>query len=206
MGPNTTWWRLSKQASSQSEVRDGKVVGRHDDGDPFGPQAVEHLGEHVGRGGVDAVERLVEDQQTGLLGDGPSEENPLPLAARQHAELVTGAMGQTDFVERSQRGGAVGATGSAQPPDEPIATHEHDLEHAHRELGIEHVGLGDVRDPGPGLLRRTTEHLEAAPAQRHQAEDRLDQRRLAGTVRTDQREGTAGVDDPVTPSSTGSPP
>ncbi|MFT3853161.1 MAG: hypothetical protein QM733_10545 [Ilumatobacteraceae bacterium] len=113
------------------------------------------------------------------------------LPAGQHAEAVVGPVGEADLAERVHRHLAVGGARPAHPADLAVAAHQHDLQDADRELPVEDVGLRHVGDLAAGALRRGAEHLDGAGDDRHEAEDRLDQRGLAGPVRPDQRERAA---------------
>src|SRR6185437_16744736 len=48
--------------------------------------------------------------------------------------------------------------------------------------GVEALALGEVADPGAGVLGRLAEDVHRARGERHQAQDRLHERRLAGAV------------------------
>ena len=58
----------------------------------------------VGAGGVDAGQRLVEQQHRGVLDERAGEQGALALAARQLAEADARLVGQPDAVERRARG------------------------------------------------------------------------------------------------------
>ena len=104
IGPKATWWRLSRQAVVAGQVGDREVVGATSPRRRRRPRSrASTSSSDVGGDGVDAVERLVEQQQPRLLGDGPGEQHPLALAAGQHAEPVAGPVGEPDPVERRRR-------------------------------------------------------------------------------------------------------
>jgi hypothetical protein len=58
-------------------------------------ELVQHLEQDFLGGSVDPIERLVEQQQLGLLGDGPGDEDALALSAREGTEPVAGPVGET---------------------------------------------------------------------------------------------------------------
>src|ERR1700710_339670 len=79
------------------EVGDRQVVRAHHDGHTIGAQAGEHGEQRIGGGGVDPVERLVEQQQARLLSHRTGEEHALTLTAGEHAEALVRTVGEADL-------------------------------------------------------------------------------------------------------------
>lgn len=146
---------------------------------------------------VDAVERLVQQQQPRLGGDRPRQQHSLALPTRQRAEPVARTLGEAHLLQRLRRRRAIGPARASEPADLPVTAHHHDLLDRDGEVGVESVGLGHVGDVAACQRGSTAQHLDPASDDRDQAEDCLDEGRLARPVGADQRDGLARVDDAV---------
>ena len=106
----------------------------------------------LGRG-VDAGDRLVEQVQVRLGGQGAGEEDAPPLAARQAPDLGPQVTVHADLLERVRDGAAVVRAWSAHAPEARVATHHDDVADGDREGPVDQLGLRHVRD-APGLAAR----------------------------------------------------
>ena len=121
----------------------------------------------------------------GLLGERPGQEHALLLAA---AELADGApleLGDAELVQTARHHLAVGGPGPLEPAQPAVAAHHDDVVHRDREAPVDLLPLGHIRD-GVGLAARLAA-VEEYPsgAHRQQADQRLEERRLAGAVGPD---------------------
>ncbi|MEK6717730.1 MAG: hypothetical protein AABZ16_09595 [candidate division NC10 bacterium] len=134
---------------------------------------------------VQVRRRLIQQQDRGLLGQGPGDGDELPLAPGQ---LVHPAGRQIRDARGLQGGlghGPVPIAFPRAPPGVRIAAHQHDLGHAEREG---HVKL--LRDHRhPLRQRRARERAEIAPPdqdapplRRHHLAQEAQERALAGAV------------------------
>ncbi len=192
MGAKATWWWLSRQPVSQARWAMLRSWVAMTTATPLLALFGQDVEEDLGGGAVDAVEGLVEEEQLRLLGQRPGQQHPLALPAGQDAEPVAGPAGQPDPVQGLVGGGPVGPARPADPADAPVTAHQHDLGHGDGELGVERVGLGHVGDAPPGPGRGGAEDLDGAGHGVDEAEDRLDQRALAGAVGPDEGQRPAG--------------
>ena len=164
-----------------------ELVAGKDHPDP-GPRALlDHLRHRPDADRVEAGERLVEDEQLGVMGEGDGQLDPLLVAVRQLFELRLGPIGQAHPLQPAHRGGIGVASRQA-------------------------VLLGEVRELladahpriQPALLRHISEseacraiHRATLPADRAavgagQAEDAAHRRRLAGAVGSEEPDDAAG--------------
>ena len=134
--------------------------------------------------------RLVEDHEV----RGAEERDPQPEALlhalREGSDEVLGAVGQADELEgRVDRCGPVRARQVGQ-----VAVQRQHLPGAHPRLIAEQ--LGEVADPSPRrqVAERRAEDAAAAAARTGQAEQQLDDRRLARAVGAEQAEHLAALD------------
>ena len=150
-------------------------VVRGDQQDPaLRPQLTEHGLDPRGAGGVDARQRLVEQQHAGVLEQRAGDQDALALAAGQRAEPPACAVGEADAVERIARRVALGARERAPGRRAAVGAHQHDVERADREV-----------EPGPVGLRhvgRPALELDLAAAHGQLAEHGAEQRGLAAAV------------------------
>ena len=137
---------------------------------------------------VHGRERFVEDQDPGRPGEGARERDPLAFTAGERPRLRAGVDPRREPIEQLESVGARGArTRAARPHREG-----HVLEHA--EMGEQHAVLEGDPDRPPfrrQIVDRLVVEQDASVCGRDQPGDRLDDRRLAGAVRTEDREGLA---------------
>ena len=84
-------------------------VRRHDHRAPLVAQPVQHLDDLAPLRRVEAVQRLVEQQQVGLVGEGLGELHALAHAVGEAAHLALGDVGEADRLERPVRAAASGS-------------------------------------------------------------------------------------------------
>ena len=160
-------------------------VGGDDDGDAEvvadPPDQPEHL---VAGGGVEAVGRFVEEDQPGVVGEGLGELGLLLHPGRVAAHRSVPLLGQPDVAQHL--GGALARRHARQ-----AGHHRHvDDEVARADVRWEAVVLGQVADLRAHLGALgddvVAEHLGPAAGRGDQAEEDLEQRRLARAVGPDE--------------------
>ena len=177
--------------------RERQLVHRRDDGQPpvepeLGDE-LEHLllAAEVERGG-----RLVEQEQRRLLRERPREDSPLLLAAAQRAQRPARELDELEAPERAVGGLVVAAPLGRERADVRRASEQDVVADAH--LGRQHRRLRHERDPAREVApsqRPGVALVEAdRPLERHELCDRAQQRALAGSVRSDQRQPLALLD------------
>ncbi len=154
------------------------------------------LGQRLAAGAVDAGQRFVEEQDLGPTGQRPGHQRPPLLAARQGGDRCTRAVGETDGGDGVVHGTPVGPP---HPPPQAGAgqsTRGDDLPHGRRDRARRLLALRHVADP-TAVLQLAAEQLHLAAEPFTQTEDALDERRLARTVRAEQRHDLAAPHDQV---------
>ena len=115
------------------------VVGHQDSGRPRGAQDGVHIGTHRGpEVGVERRERLVEQDDLGLDGEGAGEGHSLLLAARELVGVAAGQAGQAYGIEQV---GHLTAALAAGKPEGDVRSHV--------EVGEKASFLGHIADPAP---------------------------------------------------------
>ena len=128
----------------------GQVVQGGDDGEGgLGPQFLHQLQHVLLVAEVQGGGRLVQQQDRGLLGQGPGQHGPLALPARQGPQLSFGQRAQVEPVEHLARHRQV--AGAVAGEDAPVggAAQQDVVDHRHPrgdDRGLGHVG----QRPGPG--------------------------------------------------------
>ena len=133
---------------------------------------------------------LVEDHEVRCAEERDAQPETLLHALREGSDDVLGAVGQADELEgRVDRSGPVRARQAGQ-----VAVQRQHLPGPHPRLIAEQ--LGEVADPSPRrqVAERRAEDAAAAAARAGQAEQQLDDRRLARAVRAEQAEHLAALD------------
>ena len=140
--------------------------------------------------GVEAGRWLVEDEQFGVVDQGPRDHEPPPHAARQRLDPIAGSVREGDKVEERREIWPQRLAGRARK----VARVDQQVLH-HGEVGIEVVVLGDHSGAGPHLAprgrHRLAEHGELAAAWRGMTKDHAKRGGLAGAVGPEQPEAPA---------------
>ncbi len=131
--------------------------------------------------GVDARERLVEQNDRRVLYDQAGEQGALELAARERPDRPLFAAREPDGGER-RLAGRPSAKQAAPGPEPPPQAHGHEIEHGEGKIPVD---LGGLRQVGDGAVRRTA--LDPPAKHPDLADEPFQQGRLASSVRPDQR-------------------
>ena len=132
---------------------------------------------------VETRRRFIEQEDRRLLNEALGDERSLPLTTGQLVDRSTSQLEEPDSVERLVNGPPVAALERAQKTSSPIPPHPHHVVDRESELGIDggclhHVGH---RSAGRDRSRRRS----------HPTADEGEHRRLACTVRADDRSDRA---------------
>src|SRR5207248_10276507 len=98
--------------------------------------------EQVGARLVDARERLVEEEDGGVLDEGPRDEDALPLAARELAELLLRQVAQADALERVEPERPLAPAERPPPRHARERPHQRHVERRHRVVEPRSLRLG----------------------------------------------------------------
>ena len=146
---------------------------------------------------VEADRRLVEHEQALARAERLREHHAALLAARELPDRALRAIRHADAPERVGDGAAVVGVRPPPGPEVRETSHHHDVAHARREArrrSRDAAARSRSGAPGRSRRRRPAQHLDAARRDRHETEQRAQQRRLARTVRTDHAEEAARVE------------
>src|SRR5579864_4522263 len=135
---------------------------------------------------VEAVERLVEQQQLRTPRERLRDEQSLLLAAGELADRlarVRRGADERDHLVDALRGGAAARPRDRQSPTRAVEAEPHEVDAADARALVEAPPLRQIADAVVRGARRSAEHGCAAGRERLEAEDRADERRLAGAVR-----------------------
>src|ERR1700722_14998159 len=156
-------------------------------------QALERVVELVDHRRGEAEARLVEHKQFRLAHRRAAERQHLPLAARQRAGALAPPLGQprkeAEDALHQARDARFGDRGCAEAQVllDGLADEQAPALGREREAARDDRMRGQARDRGAVPFDRPG-------ARRHQSGDRIERRRLAGTVRAEQRHHAAGRD------------
>src|SRR5581483_2908689 len=146
---------------------------------------------------VEAVERLVEEQELRPTDECLCDEQALLLAARELADRLARVGGRADELDHlvgALRAGAAACAGQRQAPARAVQPEAHEVEAADpRRLG-EAPALWELADAVVRITRLPPEDRGAAGRERLHAEDRPDERRLAGAVRPEHGDELPALD------------
>ncbi len=168
------------------------VVQRREHGAPFFVPAQDEGDEMVDGLGVDGAERLVEQDQSGVLQQEPREQHPLELPAGQRADRAVAKILQADRGERAGHRLLSLGVDSAERADLPPQPHRRAVEHRDREAPVDVDLLRQIGDVGLGQPVA----VDAAAKRLQLADDALEQGRLAGAVGADDGEQLAAASPP----------
>src|ERR1019366_3967694 len=197
LGPGAEDAALPEQEGVRERGHDLlRVVGDEDErrAAPSPGEALHEPEELLPGNGIEPRAGLVEDEEPRPRDQRAGDEDPLPLALGEMGPLALGQRRGADEPEQPARPGGVGA-GRARPEVElRVAPADHRLQGGlgRRDRGLE--GAGHYPDPQAqvapvGLAVDLAEQADLALRGRQVARDRLEERRLAAAVRTQ--------DDPV---------
>ena len=170
-----------------------EIVQHGDDGARFLVPAA-HQVEEIGGGlGVDRREGLVEQDQRRVLEQEAREQRALHLPARQGRDRPALEAREPDRRHRLGDAGAFASADAAEQPGAGPEPHRDEIVDRQREGSIEIGGLRQVGDPGFRAARQP----DVAGEGPQRPDDALEECRLAGTVRADDRRQAPGRDLPV---------
>ena len=138
------------------------------------------------RPGVHGVERLVQQQEVRLLGQGAGQQRTLLLTARQLADLLPGEVRQAQAVEGRIGDLAVAPPRPGEPAEVDVAARQHQPLDADREAPVDLAALGQIRDPVVARADGVAVDADAPRGDRQQPGHRLQQRAFSRAVRADQ--------------------
>jgi hypothetical protein len=167
-------------------------VGTRDDRLAAPGLGVEDRHEVLLGGVIDAGHRLVEEDEIGLRGEGPGQEDAAPLAAREGPDLAAGVGRHPDELEGVGHGGMVASAGTTEWPQARVAAHHHDVAGGHREAPVDGLGLGDVGHRPGVLAGPAAEDGDRAAPRLEEAGDELQEGALATAVGAYDRGQRAG--------------
>ena len=133
---------------------------------------------------VQAHQRLVQQQQTGLAHQRLRQHQPLPLAAGGFGQGAPGQGARAYQIQHTVhlRAARLPESGQAEPVAIDHAAHE--LRPTQPHAGDGGAGLRHVANRRVAAGSRLAQHAQTAACQRQQAEDGAHQRGLAGAVRS----------------------
>jgi hypothetical protein len=131
-------------------------------------------------GGVERAGRLVEEQELGRSDEGLGEAEPLLHAFRHLLDLAIGGVAEADELEE-----VASFRGPAARPGEALVKIEHLVAACPPRVAEE---LREVPEPRSGRdgTGRVAEYLRAPRRRSNEAAGDLDERRLAGAIRTEK--------------------
>ena len=194
--------RVDVQLAVQERAEFAQLVQDDEDRRPLRLGVGDDLCEARSRCRVDSGHRLVHDEQLGASHEGARDEDALCLPAREDVERGVGAVGHADAFE----GGHGLRRVARQRPQatRPEQAGSHDLDRAGANRAARGDALGYVADLVPWHAsargNRATEELGVAACDGRGAQQGLQGRGLARSVRARDRHGLAGGDverDPV---------
>src|SRR5439155_10404599 len=140
-------------------------------------------------GKVETVERLVEQEQLRSTDERLCDQQPLLLAAGELTDRPARVARGVDELERfgdaSRLLRAARESGERDPPARAVQSELDEVDPADAGAGVEVVPLRQVADPRLRRSRALSQHARRAGVHGLQPEDGLDQRRLAGSIRTE---------------------
>ena len=167
-----------------------EIVQRGEHGAPLAVPTLDQRDE-IGDGlAIDGAERLVEQDDGGVLQEQAREQHALELAARERADETVGQVLQSDRGESVRDLIAIVAVDTVPSADLPPQPHGRAVEHRDGKLLVDRDLLREV---GDSRVPQTAE-LDASAQRPKLAGDALEQGRLAGAVGADDGEQRPGLD------------
>lgn len=171
-----------------------QVVMDDDDGLSCIAQFGEEFDNGLFGGGIDADEGFVHEIDVGVLGEGAGDEGALLLAAGEFADLALCEIGHAGLFEGGMGALAMGFSGSAEPAEAVVGTHQDDVENGDGEVPVDGLALRDVTDTSEHLVEGFVEDFDPAVIRRNGAHDGFDEGGFPSTVGADESGEGAGVD------------
>src|SRR6266516_2961919 len=159
-------------------------------------------------GQVEAVQRLVQQEQPGPPGQCLGDQQALLLATGElpdRAVRVAAGADQLDQLAYPGGGGAGAPARQRQAPPVPVQPEAYHVESAYPQRGVEAAALRQVADLVAGAAGRAAEQPDRTVRQRYQPEDRLEQRGLAHPIGPEDGHELARTDGGVYPGPDGPP-
>jgi hypothetical protein len=186
--------RVEKAHAVANVGRSRKIVRGNEKDLSLTPQLVHNI-EHDALGlHVHAGERLIQQDHLALLGERSGEKHPLPLPARQLADGTTSEGTHTEPIKGVTGNLPVCTAWTADEAAPSLPSQHHDLFCVNGKGPIDFVGLRRVRKTGAhaSIHRRAIQGNRTA-IRGGEPEHRLQQRTLAGAVRSEQTNDLAPV-------------
>ena len=151
-------------------------------------------------GEVEAVERLVEQQQRRAAGQRLRDQQSLLLASREAPDRPVRVRSRSTSSMSSSTRCAVAPAAPAQPrrerhpPPVTVEAEAHDVDATDPGRAVEAATLRQVADVRIAVRGASPATSNVARGERHETEHDLEQRRLAAAVRPEHRDELAGCD------------
>jgi len=167
------------------QLRDkSEVVRNGEDGHPVG-QTFQDLKKLDFNTGVNVGGGLIKEEDFRFTGQGPGNENTLPLTTGQAVERARRQTINSKFRHGLESDPPVfGAV--ASKPDRTGPTHEHYIHDRDRKRGIILQVLRHIPNLGPRLMRGNTQDFNGAALRGEQSQDQLEQGRFSAAIGANQ--------------------
>ena len=152
---------------------------RHQDRAAFFAQSTDQLEQHLAVLPIQAVERLVKEQELRVRDERAREDPSLLLTTRKLPEAATREGPQAHTLQRLGHCGTTCPPDPAEGADAPVETHRDNLAERHRKGDVAAVGLGKRPDLPPRAGGGFAQHLDPARREIGEPEHTPQQCRLA---------------------------
>ncbi len=159
----------------------------HRDTPPALGEAVQRAQDRGLRDRVHGGQRLVHEEQLGLLRERARQEDALLLPAGEAADGAVGQRLHAHLNERRRRRIALGARHAPPRAHAAVTGHADDIQRARRKVPIHRRALWQVGDARPRLREGSREEARLAGRDLDEAQRGLQQRGLARAVRPEDR-------------------
>ena len=156
--------------------------------------AADELGDGLLVVEVEAVQRLVEHQHAGPADQGLGEEDALLLAPGQLADRAVLVGRRADELDDLGDAPLLGRRRKRQSPPGAVEAEPDQVDGADPQVGVEPAALRQVADVGVAPPHRVAEDRDRAVAERDQAQQGFEERRLARAVGTEDGDELALLD------------